>query len=85
MLANWRYCALISCRAASSLSRAQALATLAAAIGRTADAAMLQRRADEMRGLVERHLWDESSGAYVNKMPDGRFNRRGLPVESSNP
>ena len=78
-------CALIACRAAFSLSRAQALATLAAAIGRTADAAMLQRRADEMRGLVERHLWDESSGAYVNKMPDGRFNRRGLPAESSNP
>jgi len=59
---------------------AAALATLASAIGREDDAKMLRARAEGMAGLVEAHLWDAESGAYVNRMPDGRFNRHVSPT-----
>jgi len=55
-------------------------ATLGTAIGRTADAALLEQRAVEMRGLIEMHLWDANSSAYVNLMPDNRFYRRVSPT-----
>ena len=57
-----------------------ALATLATAIGRDADAAVLQARADAMAALIEAHLWDEQSGIYVNRLPGGAFNRRVSPT-----
>lgn len=57
-----------------------ALAQLARAIGRTAEANTLQQRAQTMMALIEDHLWDEASGIYVNKMPDGRWNHRISPT-----
>jgi hypothetical protein len=48
-----------------------ALAVLASAIGRTAEAIVLTNRAVEMQQLIETHLWDAESNIYVNKMPDG--------------
>ena len=58
----------------------QSLATLALAIGRTQEAAVLQHRALEMQSLIEKYLWDEELGIYVNRMPDGRFYRRVSPT-----
>ena len=57
-----------------------ALAQLATAIGRDADASVLQARADAMAGLIEAHLWDEQSGIYVNRLPSGDFNRHVSPT-----
>ena len=56
------------------------LAELAKAIGRHQTASMLVQRSAEMVALIEAHLWDASSGIYVNRMPDGRFNRRISPT-----
>ena len=30
--------------------------------------------------LIRRHLWDEESGAFVNRFPSGGFNRRVSPT-----
>lgn len=58
-----------------------ALATLGEAIGRpAAEVAMLRVRANRMSGLIEAHLWDEQSGAFVNRIPDGSFVRRVSPT-----
>jgi neutral trehalase len=57
-----------------------ALAQLAKAIGRDADAAMLQARAAKMTALIETHLWDEQSGIYVNRRPNGSFYRHVAPT-----
>jgi putative isomerase len=47
-----------------------ALAELADVIGRGADAAVLRRRGEAMRGLIEANLWNEGSGIYMNKLPE---------------
>eukprot|EP00729_Bicosta_minor_P018108 gene18108-26563_t len=57
-----------------------ALATLATAIGRHVEAAVLQQRADGMRKLIADHLWDEELGTFVNKLPNGTFLRRISPT-----
>jgi len=57
-----------------------ALVQLALKAGRKDDAAALKVRADTMRGLMEAHLWDAESGAYVNLLPNGTFNRRLSPT-----
>lgn len=58
-----------------------ALAALAAIIGRDAEAAMLRERADAMRALIEEHLWDEDAGIYTNVFSvNGSFNRRYAPT-----
>ena len=41
---------------------------------------MLRQRAETMAALIEAHLWDESSGIYVNRQPNGRFNRHIAPT-----
>ena len=58
----------------------RALATLASAIGREKEAGVLRQRAETMASLIEAHLWDESSGIYVNRQPNGRFNRHIAPT-----
>ena len=45
---------------------ADALAVLASAIGRPADAASLTARADAMRSLMQAHLWDSSRGVFAD-------------------
>lgn len=57
-----------------------ALAELGRVIGRNSDATMLEQRAEEMRNLIETHLWDDESNIYVNLMPDNSFNRRVSPT-----
>ena len=56
-----------------------ALAALAAVIGRP-EQAMLQARADEMRALIEAHLWDADGGIYTNLLANGSFYRRISPT-----
>ena len=46
---------------------AEALATLATAIGRTADAQRLKARAAAQRALISAHLWDDQGGIFTNK------------------
>jgi len=41
---------------------------------------VLLKRATTMKGLIEENLWDEESGIYVNKVPDGPFYRRIAPT-----
>lgn len=48
------------------VSEADALATLATAIGRTAEATKLKDRADKQRKLIATHMWDEQGGIYTN-------------------
>ena len=45
-------------------SQADALVTLAKAIGRSADATKLQARADKQRALIAAHLWDAQASAW---------------------
>ena len=59
---------------------ADALAELAAAIDRP-EAQMLRQRAASMRTNIGQHLWDEESGAFVNKFSEnGTFYRRISPT-----
>lgn len=58
----------------------EALATLAEVVNRTSDAAMLRARASVARSQIDEHLWDDTSGAYVNRFPNGEFNRRISPT-----
>ena len=57
-----------------------ALAELATVIGRSKEAVLLSGRAATMAALIEENLWDDGAGIYVNKMPDGRWNRRIAPT-----
>ena len=57
-----------------------ALATLALAIGRTSDAAVLKRRADTMRRLISANLWDDAASVFTNKKPNGSFLPRISPT-----
>ena len=59
---------------------AASLAELAAAIGRDADATRLKAAADELSAKIVAHLWDEESGAYVNREPGGGWRRRVSPT-----
>lgn len=67
---------------ASSLfvADADALAGLAAAINRTADAATLSARADAVRTQIAAQLWDESRGTFVNTFPNGTHSGRVSPT-----
>ena len=57
-----------------------ALAALAKLIGRP-EATMLQKRADEMRALIEAHLWDDEAGIYTNVFSANQsFNKRYSPT-----
>lgn len=51
-----------------------ALAELAEAINRTDVASTMRRRADEARGKIAAHLWDEAIGIFANRFPDGTHN-----------
>merc|ERR1711972_691486 len=44
------------------------------------EVALLQQRADEMRSLIAANLWDDKSGNYANRFPNGTFNRRLSPT-----
>ena len=33
-----------------------------------------------MGALIDAHLWDNVSGIYVNRMPDGRWNHHIAPT-----
>ena len=41
---------------------------------------MLRERADRMSQLLVANLWDDVSGAFVNKFPNGTFYRRVSPT-----
>jgi len=59
----------------------EALADLATAIGRTAEATVLRDRLTQMNGLINTHLWDSGSGIYVNKLSTtGQFYKRLSPT-----
>eukprot|EP01062_Namystynia_karyoxenos_P016792 TRINITY_DN16186_c0_g1_i1.p1 TRINITY_DN16186_c0_g1~~TRINITY_DN16186_c0_g1_i1.p1 ORF type:complete len:784 (+),score=289.83 TRINITY_DN16186_c0_g1_i1:70-2352(+) len=58
---------------------AEALAELADAVGRSEGAALRQRAA-AMRKLLLADLWDDVSGTFVNKFPNGSFYRRVTPT-----
>ena len=67
---------------ASSLfvAEADALAALAAAVNRSADAAPLAARAAAVRAFISSQLWDEQQGAFVNTFPNGTHSRRVSPT-----
>jgi len=67
---------------ASSLfvADADALAGLAAAVNRTADAATLAARADAVRAQIAAQLWDEDRGTFVNTFPNGTHSARVSPT-----
>lgn len=58
---------------------ANALADLADAISRP-EGDMLRARGAAMRNLMLDELWDDESGIFVNKRPDGSFYRRISPT-----
>ena len=58
----------------------EALAELALALGRSDDAARVRERARTMRQQIAAHLWDATSGAFVNLFSNGTFNRRISPT-----
>ena len=62
------------------VSEADSLATLATAIGRTAEATKLTARADSQRKLIAANLWDEQGGIYTNLFWNETFNRRISPT-----
>jgi len=63
------------------VAEAEALAELAAAIGRPAQLARtLRAKAAAQRALIASHLWDEQSGIFVNKFFNGSFYRRITPT-----
>ena len=67
---------------ASSLfvAEADALAALATAVNRSADAALLAGRAAAVRAFISAQLWDEQQGAFVNTFPNGTHSRRVSPT-----
>jgi hypothetical protein len=67
---------------ASSLfvADSDALAGLAAAVNRTADAATLSARADAVRAQIAAQLWDEEQGIFVNTFPNGSHSARVSPT-----
>jgi putative isomerase len=58
----------------------ESLASLADALERTDDAAVLRARAKAMREKIGDHLWDPASGIFVNMFPNNTFNRRISPT-----
>lgn len=58
---------------------AAALAEVARHLGRP-EAGVLDERASRMATLVQSHLWDSSSRAFLNKLPHGPFVRRVTPT-----
>ena len=63
-----------------------ALARIAACLGRSADAARFRREHAQMAARINAHLWDEEHGLYVNRHWDtarfepGRLSRRWAPT-----
>ncbi|MGD8452622.1 MAG: trehalase family glycosidase [Phycisphaerae bacterium] len=58
----------------------EALARIAAALGRKSDAARYQREYETMARRINETLWDEEAGIYANRHWDGRFSRRWSPT-----
>ena len=59
----------------------EALADIAAALGRTAEAAELRARAAAYRQAVAERLWDEETGIFLNRRTDtGAFSPRLAPT-----
>jgi hypothetical protein len=53
------------------VAEADALATLALAVNRSADAASLSLRAKTMRAAIAASLWDDSRGTFANRFLNG--------------
>jgi putative isomerase len=58
------------------VQEAESLARLAPVAGRPEMVAPLKARAKAQRDLIAEHLWDDSSGIFVNKFHNGTFYRR---------
>jgi hypothetical protein len=58
---------------------ARNLAEIGTTIGNSAEADALEREADALSGLINREMWDEAMGFYVDLMPDGRH----VPVRTA--
>ncbi|MBN1514254.1 MAG: hypothetical protein JXB13_19715 [Phycisphaerae bacterium] len=58
----------------------EALAWIAAALGRDKDAAAYRREHEAMKKRMNDVLWDEANGLYSNRHWDGRFSNRWAPV-----
>ncbi len=59
---------------------AEALAQLAAELGRTEEQALLLAHAAELRGLISQHLWLDEQSVFTNKFPNGTFYPRISPT-----
>jgi len=59
---------------------AYSLSRMLASLGRKADALRLRQRADALSSRIQNHLWDDVSGAFVNRFFNGTFYRRVSPT-----
>ena len=59
---------------------AEALATLAPIAQRADEAPRLRKRAADQRALIQRHLWDDAKGIFVNRFWNGSFYPRVSPT-----
>lgn len=57
-----------------------ALSHIASLLDRESDSVELGSRANSMRELISEHLWDNESGIFVNRFPNGSFHRRVSPT-----
>jgi len=62
------------------MAEASALMTMAAALGRTAEYALLRQRLDVVAASVEAALWDNNTGMYANRLFNGTFYPRISPT-----
>ena len=62
------------------VAEAEALAKLATIAEKPALVPMLEARASHFRSLIAQHLWDQESGAFVNRLRSGEFYRRVSPT-----
>lgn len=58
----------------------EALARIAACLGRPADAARFRREHAALAARINEHLWDEPHGLYCNRRWDGRLSNRWTPT-----
>jgi len=58
----------------------EALAQIAAALGRNRDAAAYRKEYERIARRINESLWDEEHGIYANRHWDGRFSRRWSPT-----
>jgi len=62
------------------VQEAEALAALAAVLGRSDDSQTMSKSASAMRSRIAAWLWDESQGVFVNRFRNGTFSRRVSPT-----